>query len=122
MDQALWEVDDLTGKAKNPWQETATFPAKSPATGLEFTFTTQSDGGRKAVAKLIYAWRHGVTQGKAGLPVIEIGAGGYNHKVKSVGWVDCPTFKIARWVDEADLIAGATNADDDLDDEIPGFD
>ncbi len=119
LDRDLWEVDD-NGKAIDPWSETATVSLKNPRTSEEFTFTTSSTGGRQAVAKLVYAWRHGVTQGKSGLPVITLGSDTYKHK--KFGPVHFPVFKIVRWEDEDDLIAGTANADEDLDDEIPGFD
>ncbi len=119
LDSDMWEVDD-NGKAIDPFAETATLPLKNPRTGEEFTFSTSSTGGRQAVAKLVYAWRHGVTQGKSGLPVITLGSDTYKHK--KFGPVHFPVFKVVRWEDEADLIAGAGKADDDLDDEIPGFD
>ena len=120
LDQGLWETDD-NGRAIDPWSETATLPLKNPRTGEEFTFSTSSTGGRQAVAKLVYAWRHGVTQGKSGLPVITLGSDTYPHK--KFGPVHFPVFKVVRWADEADLIAGKAEADpvDELDDEIPGF-
>jgi hypothetical protein len=118
LDQDLWDVDD-DGKAIDPWSETATVPFKNSRTGEEFTFSTSSGGGRQAVAKLVYAWRHGVTQGKTGLPVVAIGSDTYKHK--KFGPVHFPVFKIARWADEADLIAGKTEADvvDELNDAVP---
>jgi hypothetical protein len=121
LDRDLWEVDPDTGKAKDCWSETSTIPLKFPQTGQECTFTTASDGGRKAIAKLIYAWRYGVSQGKTGLPVVKLGEDSYQHKIKSRGRIYYPVFTIARWADEADLIAGETDPVDELDDEIPGF-
>jgi hypothetical protein len=120
LDQGLWERAD-DGKPIDMWSETATLPFKNPRTGEEFTFSTSSTGGRQAVAKLVYAWRHGVAQGKSGLPVISLGSDSYPHK--KYGKVHFPVFKIVRWEDEANLIAGKTETDpvDDLDDEIPGF-
>ena len=114
LDSDMWEVDD-NGKAIDPFAETATLPLKNPRTGEEFTFSTSSTGGRQAVAKLVYAWRHGVTQGKTGLPIITLGSDTYRHK--KYGPVHYPVFKIMRWEDEADLIAGKTDAE--LEDEIP---
>ena len=94
-------------------------PFKDPSTGQEFTFSTSSAGGRRAVSKLVYAWRHGVTQGTAGLPVVTLGSDTYKHK--KYGPVSFPVFKIARWENEADLIAGKAEADvvDGLNDEVP---
>ena len=116
LDRDLWETDD-DGKPQDPWTETATVPFKDPSTGQEFTFSTSSAGGRRAVSKLVYAWRHGVTQGTAGLPVVAIGSDTYKHR--KYGPVFFPTFKIARWEDEADLIAGKTQDDLELNDEVP---
>ena len=120
LDRDLWEIDD-NGKPIDPYSETATLPLKNPRTGEEFTFSTSSTGGRQAVAKLVYAWRHGVTQGKSGLPVIALGSDTYKHK--KFGPVHFPVFTIARWEDEDDLIAGKVETDpvDELDDEIPGI-
>ncbi len=116
LDRDLWETDD-DGKPIDPWTETATVPFKDPGTGQEFTFSTSSAGGRRAVSKLVYAWRHGVTQGKSGLPVVAIDSDTYKHK--KYGPVFFPTLTITRWEDEADLIAGAAGADDLPDDEVP---
>jgi hypothetical protein len=119
MDRELWEIDPDTGKAKDPWSETATVPMKFLQTGQECTFTTPSDGGRKAVSKLIYAWRHGISRGQTGLPIIKLGSDSYLHKIKSRGRIFHPVFTITRWVSEADLITGVGTDLDPLDDEIP---
>ena len=120
LDRDQWEVDD-NGKSIDPFSETTTLPFKNPRTAEEFTFSTSSTGGRQAVAKLVYAWRHGVTQGKSGLPVIALDTDTYRHK--KFGQVHFPVFKIVRWAGEADLIAGTTTDPvDELNDELPpGF-
>jgi hypothetical protein len=115
MDRELWEVDD-NGKALDPWAETATVPLKNPQSGEEFVFSTSSTGGRQAVSKLVMAWRHGVSQGKSGLPVITLGADTYKHR--KFGPVHFPVFKIVRWQDEADLIAGKADDDPPPDDNL----
>jgi len=113
LDQSEWEVDE-DGRALDPWSECYTVPFKDPASGQEFTFTTSSAGGRRAVSKLIQAWRYGQSRGESGLPVVAIGADSYRHK--KYGNVDFPTFTIKRWADETDLIAGEVAEDDPNDD------
>lgn len=117
LDPDEWEVDE-DGKPSDPWSETVTVPLKSPVTGEQLTFTSQSVGGRGAVSKLVQSWRYGLSRGESGLPIVRLDVGGYEHKKKSVGWVDTPILKIIRWESEADLIAGKA-ADDELQDKVP---
>jgi len=112
LDRDAWAVDD-DGRPTDPWSETFTLPFKDPAMGQEFTFTTSSVGGRRAVGKLVQAWRYGLSRGESGLPIVEIGTDSYKHR--KYGKVDFPTLTIKRWADEADLMAGdAVELDDSL--------
>ena len=102
-DRTTWELDP-NGAPLDPWGKVNTLPFKDPETGLEFVFTTGSRGGINAVGKLASAF--GSQRHKHGdkLPIIQIGSGSYRHKI--YGDVPYPTFKIAGWQGEAELIAG----------------
>ncbi len=118
-DESTWEKG-AQGNPINPWSFTNTVPLKDPASEAEFVFTTSSKGGIKAVGKLCMQYGGERLQNAGKLPVIEIGASSYRHKV--YGEVHFPTFRIVEWRSEAELIGGtdsATAAVDDLNDDPP---
>ncbi len=95
-------------------------PLKDSASEAEFVFTTSSKGGIKAVGKLCMQYGGERLQNEGKLPVVEIGASSYRHKV--YGEVHFPTFRIVEWRSEAELIGGtdsATAAVEDLNDDPP---
>ncbi len=117
--ESTWEKGPQ-GNSIDPWSFTNTVPFKTPASETEFVFTTASKGGIKAVGKLCMQYGGERLQNEDKLPVVEIGASSYRHKV--YGEVHFPTFRIVDWCSEAELIGGtdsATAAVDDLNDDPP---
>jgi hypothetical protein len=96
-DQALWETDD-EGRLKDPWQPTHELPLLDPECGEKYVYTTSSVGGKDALGKLSGAFSRGRARHPNDNPVVTLGAGGYQHKVKSRGWIHVPVFKIVSWV------------------------
>ena len=117
-DSDEWETGP-DGVAIDPWSDTNLLPFKDPQTGLEFVFTTSSNGGRNAIGKLATAYGSQRSRHDGKLPIVEIGCGSYRHKV--YGDVQYPIFRIVGWQTEAELIAGETdgNLDEEIDDSIP---
>jgi hypothetical protein len=52
-DESLWEVDGkFTGKPTDPWKDSRFLYLIDPKSGRDFTFTTDTYGGRAAVGEL----------------------------------------------------------------------
>ncbi len=116
-DEELWELDDR-GDRRDPWRFTNTLPLKDAASGTEYTFTTSSGGGKRAIGKLCRAYSAGRKEHPGKLAVVELQADSYRHN--TFGKVHFPVFHIVGWVDEQSLIDGAEDVDNgDLSDDIP---
>src|SRR5215470_12364956 len=96
-DQALWESDD-EGKLKDPWQATHELPLLDPESGEKYVYSTNFVGGRAALGKLAGAFSRGRARHPNCNPVVSLGGGGYEHKIKSRGWIHVPVLKIVSWV------------------------
>ena len=92
-DSKSWKVDN-DGNLVDPWQLTTLLVLISQAEPHEvFTFSTPTEGGQSAVAELCDA--HSRTTEGAGLyPVVMLGSGFYDHKIKSRGRIKYPVFEI----------------------------
>ena len=96
------ELDDLEedswpaldGKPMDPWQETNHLPM-CDTDGNVYTFVSNSKGGRSAVGVLAkaYGTRHRMKPDE--IPVIELEATSYDHKL--YGETLKPSFKIVGW-------------------------
>ena len=111
-----------SGERTDPWQFTNVLPMRDPETGKEFKFTTSSRGGLDAIGALSFAYGEHLSKNNGGpLPVIELGAGEYDHP--AYGLTQIPVFRVVEWKSEAQLMGGSDAATDDtakaLDDEIP---
>jgi hypothetical protein len=113
-DESKWPRGD-DGRAEDPWREAAYLPMKNPKTGAEFTYSTSSLGGVRAIKKLAgtYAWQlRAAPETTANhLPVVELGARSYkhtdrkrgtisNHVLTGVDWVPASTVKKAAEPDQ----------------------
>src|SRR5262245_41728058 len=96
-DQAQWESDD-EGKLRDPWQATHELPLLDPESGEKFVYVTSSVGGKDALGTLAGAFSRGRARRPTHDPTVALGAGGYQHKVKSRGWIHVPVLKIVSWV------------------------
>jgi hypothetical protein len=102
-DTALWEVDEDTGKAIDPWSFTNLVPLRELGGEREFIFTTSSNGGIQAVGKLCTSYGAQRLQHPGELPIVELLSGSYRHR--RYGDVPFPVFKLISWKSEAELTA-----------------
>jgi hypothetical protein len=107
-DESQWQADDR-GRPVDPWREQAQLPMRSLTDGAEYTFSTSSDGGVKAVKRLVGVWANHVaaqleTNG-CPIPVVAIGSGWYPHPQKERGEIFFPTFEPSYWVDLRAVLA-----------------
>jgi hypothetical protein len=96
-DQSLWEKDD-EGRLRDPWQATNELPLLDQETGELLVYVTGTVGGKDAIGKLCGAYSRGRGRHPNHNPVVALGAGGYQHKIKSRGYINVPTLKIVSWV------------------------
>jgi hypothetical protein len=100
-DRDLWPKGE-TGAAEDPWDEAALLPLKNLETGAEYTYSTSSLGGCRAVKHLVGAYSKQIQaapQTTAGhLPVIELGARSYQHSDRKRGTIYNPVLTGIDWV------------------------
>ena len=82
---------------KDPWQPTRYVVMQNADSGALCTFATSSDGGIKAVGKLCDRFDSLRHKYPGLMPVVLLEGNGYQHKDKSVGWVDTPILRIIDW-------------------------
>jgi len=100
-DQALWEADD-EGQLRDPWQKSHELPLVDQESGERYLYSTNSVGGTGALGKLSLAYSRGRVRHPNSDPVVALGAGGYQHRIKSRGYIHTPSLKIVSWVPRAD--------------------
>ena len=90
------------GQPEDPWKEAAYLPLKNLKTGAEYTYSTSSLGGCRAVKKLVatYAWQlRAAPETTANhLPVVELGARSYKHTDRKRGTIFNPVLTGINWV------------------------
>jgi hypothetical protein len=96
-DKALWACDDK-GAQRDPWQLTNKLILVA-ADGDEqiYTFSTQSKGGRDAVAELCKAYGKRIRQVSDELPIIALESGSYLHSDRQIGRVKTPELEVVGW-------------------------
>jgi len=105
-DREEWPRND-DGELEDPWKEAALLPMKNLATGAEYTFSTSSVGGCRAVKQLVGAYSKQIQaapETTAGhLPVIELGASSYKHQKKERGTIYNPVLLGVDWVPASEI-------------------
>ena len=93
-DSSTWEVAE-NGDLRDPWISVTRLPLNE--NGEEYTFSTSSQGGKRAIGELCkaYAKKHGSNT----LPIVTLKSGAYNHPNKAYGRIKIPVFKITGWTD-----------------------
>jgi hypothetical protein len=86
-------------------------------TGYSYTFSTATNGGRRAVTSLSSAIRNKRRIVPGAVPLIRLDAGGF--KTQSYGMVPCPQFTIVGWVDNGGKTLSAAPLSVELNDSIP---
>src|SRR5262249_22888806 len=91
----------------------ALLPLKDLKTGAEYTYSTSSVGGTRAVKRLVatYAWQMRAAPETTAnhLPVVELGARDYKHPDRKRGTIFNPVLTGVDWVPAS---AVADNGDD----------
>src|SRR5262249_23421661 len=86
----------------------ATHEAKNLKTGAEYTYSTSSVGGCRAVKHLVGAYSKQIQaapETTAGhLPIVELGARSYKHPKKERGTIYNPVLRGVDWVHAAEIM------------------
>jgi hypothetical protein len=100
-DRALWPKGE-DGQPEDPWKEAALLPMKNLTTGAEYTYSTSSIGGVRAVKRLVGAYSKQIQaapQTTAGhLPVVALGTSSYQHADRKRGTIYNPVLEGLDWV------------------------
>jgi len=107
LDQSTWE-EGLNGEPSDCWRNTRYLRLIDPNTGEEYTFITDSFGGRKAVDDLKDAVRNVRYAHPAAVPVVQLGT---TMMKTNFGPKPRPQFKIIGWKNKATAPALAEIAD-----------
>ena len=102
-DSSEWEIDD-NGKPRDPWVFTHLMLMKKPGKqGQLYTFTTNSAGGKNAIAKLCGEYGKEMREHTDEYPIVELGVGNYMHSNASYGRIKFPVFEITGWADKTEF-------------------
>jgi hypothetical protein len=119
-DQSFWATDEETGQPKDPWQQSFELPMVNAETDELWIFSTNSKGGVAAVKKLSGAYGRGQNKHPGCYPVIELSSGGYQHPIRSRGYINTPLLSITDWQPRDDASEPpAKSAGEALNDAIP---
>jgi hypothetical protein len=94
MDESKWEVEP-NGARRDPWAKTCYLALRDVSNDEICCFTSSSDGGRKAVAKLADRYDRLRHKHKAKMPVVTLGSESYQHG--TYGKILKPTFRVVDW-------------------------
>jgi hypothetical protein len=71
-DESLWPPSPFTDGREDPWKDTRYLHLVNPQTGADFTFTTDTHGGRRAVSDLKSQIRNVRAAHPGALPIIQL--------------------------------------------------
>ena len=123
-DETKWPLG-LNNEPSDPWRDTRYLHLIDPNTGSDYTFTTDSYGGRRAVGDLKSQIANVRSAHPAAVPLVELA--GTMMKTR-FGQKPRPDFKIVGWrgrQDDVGAAGGKTSkkiaapGDGDMDDDIP---
>lgn len=120
-DEGLWEIDEGSGKPRDPWQLTNVLILKDAGGDGLYTFSTSSKGGIGAIAKIAGEYGRRMRAKPNEIPVVTLESDSYQHPNRALGRIKTPVFKIVAWVDDAafkDALA-ADEAAAEAQDKIP---
>ena len=93
MDETKWEIG-LSGAPEDPWLHAHYVVVQHTRTLELFTFVTTSPTGRRAVGTLLRHFRRMCATHPGEMPVVQLRAGGFQHRDSRVGWVATPMFVV----------------------------
>ena len=109
-DASGWEAGP-SGKVRDPWQTTVYLPMVTLETDAVFTFTCNSDGGKRhAIGPLCKEYGARARQHPDELPIVKLGQDSYAHTDRSIGRVKYPVLPVTRWVKANKYTAAIANA------------
>jgi hypothetical protein len=116
-DQSEWEKG-LDGTPSDPWCDTRNLYLADPKTGEEYTFTTSSIGGRRAVEELCRQIANIRTAHPRACPIVELNS----EKMKTrFGMKSKPRFNVVNWIglNEKPVTQKLPPASEVFNDDIP---
>jgi hypothetical protein len=122
LDESKWETEP-SGARRDPWAKTVYLAMRDLRSDEIICFTSSSDGGRKAVAKLADRYDRLRRRHKAKMPVVVLETESYQHKL--YGKILKPRFNVVDWAywdnETAADPDGALQAQNaaEMNDEIP---
>lgn len=105
MDQSLWERDDRSGQARDPWVFTNTLQLVDDA-GESYTYSASSKGGLNAIGQLCKVYGQEYRQRPGMVPIVELGGDSYMHSNSEYGLIHTPVLKVVGWTDRAAIDVG----------------
>jgi len=107
LDDTAWEVDESTGRPRDPWQYTnqvvmRELGTKGEENGL-YTFTTASRGGINAVGILCKTYGKQIRTNPGIYPIVELNTDSYMHSNKQYGRIKVPVLDVVGWATVADI-------------------
>lgn len=96
-DEDEWEVDETSGKPRDPWQFSNYLIMKNVDDDELFTFATSSRGGLGAVGEMCKHYGKEMRSRPDDYPIIEIGTSSYQHQNKQYGRIYVPILKVVDW-------------------------
>jgi len=103
-----WEIDEATGKPRDPWVLTHILLLKEPGKkGQLYTFSTNSAGGKNAMGRLCGEYGKEMREHPDEYPVVALEVGSYLHSNPAYGKIKFPIFKIVDWADKSEFTEAA---------------
>lgn len=103
-DPKEWEVDEATGKPRDPWVYSHLLLLKEPGKkGQLFTYTTNSAGGKNAMARLCGEYGKEMREHPDEYPLVELNVGSYMHSNPAYGRIKFPIFEVVGWADKSEF-------------------
>lgn len=107
-DPKEWDMDEATGKPRDPWVYSHLLLMKEPGKkGQLFTYTTNSAGGKNAMARLCGEYGKEMREHPDEYPVVELQVGSYMHSNPAYGRIKFPIFEIVGWADKSEFDTAA---------------
>jgi hypothetical protein len=126
-DQKFWERDPTTGTPKPPIIFGYRLLLEDLRGDCTYVWNASNNGAKKAVGDLCFAFDRYIAGGGRGLPIVQLMAGGYNHPIKSYGFIPTPKLEFTpqKWTLPLPLSASGEEPDPGdlydrpMDDDIP---
>jgi hypothetical protein len=124
-DQSVWELG-LSGQPADPWKDSRYLHLVDPRTGADYTFVTDSYGGRRAIGDLKSQISNVRFAHPSAVPVVQLAS---TMMPTDYGPKPRPQFKVVSWkgagggeaavIEQKQITAPAAPTKKTIDDEIP---